>query len=343
MGLLNEFTQAVDARKRYYGNIVRGLLDNPQAIMEQLRAQNAENVTERARQAQETRSVMPGIAEPAQRAAFDEAMNMGLLGITAYHGSPHKFDKFDMSKIGTGEGAQAYGHGLYFAESPAVAKQYQKELSAQLSVGGKPLLSKNKIVGTTGNKDVDDVLMAYNGDVDFAISQVKEWRKDVANIPKQAALYDKQLAALEGLRGKVKFDTAGNLYKVDIPDEAVAKMLDWDKPLSQQPEAVRKALEPIIAPLRKEAAKNVGGWGDLGKAYNIDNELTGQQIVGLMRTKIPSVSNIIGGGGPVVTNKLRELGIPGIRYLDGGSRGKGNGTSNFVLFDDQLPKIIGRE
>ena len=42
-------------------------------------------------------------------------------GIKAYHGSPHDFDKFDLSKIGTGEGAQAYGHGLYFAESPKVA------------------------------------------------------------------------------------------------------------------------------------------------------------------------------------------------------------------------------
>ena len=38
-------------------------------------------------------------------------------GIRAYHGSPHDFDKFDLSKIGTGEGAQAYGHGLYFAEN----------------------------------------------------------------------------------------------------------------------------------------------------------------------------------------------------------------------------------
>jgi GNAT superfamily N-acetyltransferase len=32
-------------------------------------------------------------------------------GIRAYHGSPHDFERFDSSKIGTGEGAQAYGHG----------------------------------------------------------------------------------------------------------------------------------------------------------------------------------------------------------------------------------------
>ena len=44
-------------------------------------------------------------------------------GIRAYHSSPHDFDKFDLAKIGTGEGAQVYGHGLYFAESPAVSGQ----------------------------------------------------------------------------------------------------------------------------------------------------------------------------------------------------------------------------
>ena len=50
-------------------------------------------------------------------------------GIRAYHGSPHDFDKFDMSRIGTGEGAQAYGRGLYFAESEGVAKSYRDDLA----------------------------------------------------------------------------------------------------------------------------------------------------------------------------------------------------------------------
>ena len=47
----------------------------------------------------------------------------GPKGIRAYHSSPHDFDKFDLARIGTGEGAQVYGHGLYFAESPAVSGQ----------------------------------------------------------------------------------------------------------------------------------------------------------------------------------------------------------------------------
>ena len=49
----------------------------------------------------------------------------------AYHGSPHEFEKFDSSKIGSGEGAQAYGHGLYFAENEKVAKGYQERLAGK--------------------------------------------------------------------------------------------------------------------------------------------------------------------------------------------------------------------
>ncbi len=45
-----------------------------------------------------------------------------LFSITAYHGTPHKVDKLRMSKIGTGEGAQAYGYGLYVAEEKQGAK-----------------------------------------------------------------------------------------------------------------------------------------------------------------------------------------------------------------------------
>ena len=50
--------------------------------------------------------------------------------LEAWHGSPHKFDRFSMDQIGTGEGAQAYGHGLYFADSEDVAKGYRDLNSA---------------------------------------------------------------------------------------------------------------------------------------------------------------------------------------------------------------------
>jgi len=65
-------------------------------------------------------------------------------GAIVWHGSPHKFDKFSMDKIGTGEGAQAYGRGLYLAESPAVANEYAAKLGKpELVFGGKPITQLN--------------------------------------------------------------------------------------------------------------------------------------------------------------------------------------------------------
>lgn len=54
--------------------------------------------------------------------------------IEAYHGSPYTFDAFSMEKVGTGEGAQSYGHGLYFAERPEVARDYKERLESRADV-----------------------------------------------------------------------------------------------------------------------------------------------------------------------------------------------------------------
>src|SRR5690606_417991 len=47
----------------------------------------------------------------------------------AYHGTPHNVDRFSLQKIGTGEGAQVYGWGLYFANKREVAESYQRDLA----------------------------------------------------------------------------------------------------------------------------------------------------------------------------------------------------------------------
>ena len=84
----------------------------------------------------------PETADALMMAPLSPRTALGVLGMaggmadtgamraaTVWHGSPHKFDKFDASKIGTGEGAQAYGHGLYLAEAQDVAKSYRAALS----------------------------------------------------------------------------------------------------------------------------------------------------------------------------------------------------------------------
>jgi hypothetical protein len=77
---------------------------------------------------------LAGLVTMGATAAPAETNAVGM-GIRAYHGSPYDFNKFDLGKIGTGEGAQAYGHGLYFAENPQVAQQYRDALAAPTRPG----------------------------------------------------------------------------------------------------------------------------------------------------------------------------------------------------------------
>jgi hypothetical protein len=137
-----------------------------------------------------------------------------------------------------------------------------------------------------------------------------------------------------------------NLYKVDLPDEQIAKMLDWDAPLSKQAPEVRRFFEPTVAPIRAEMAKPANpGWGDLAAPSNYDP--TGQELLALLRKKDApqTAQQFLGNGlGSDISASLRQQGIPGIRYLDGGSRGAGAGTSNYVVFpgNEGLLNILER-
>ena len=78
-----------------------------------------------------TPAVMPvakALAPKAGQMAENYMVNQGFMpSLIAYHGTPHTIKgKFDISKVGTGEGAQAYGHGMYFAEAPQVAETYKR-------------------------------------------------------------------------------------------------------------------------------------------------------------------------------------------------------------------------
>lgn len=214
----------------------------------------------------------------------------GQQGAIVYHGSPHKFDKFDMSKIGTGEGAQAYGHGLYFAESPDVAKGYAQA---------------NRGRGAASAGLIDSLPKPAQVEVYKAMQTPDGWLRNariseiVAKHPEAKDVFDVMQA---------------NLYKVDIPDESIPRMLDWDKPLSEQPE-VWKMLQEKFPYLGTQGHKT-GEWalGEIGEG--------------------------IGGLGPKLTQEIQKAGIPGIRYLDQVSRNAGQGTYNYVLFDDMLPRIL---
>ena len=214
------------------------------------------------------------------KALAELGMQAPFNALTAFHGTPHKIlGKFDISKVGTGEGAQSYGHGMYFAQEPKVAEGYQKALSGRTDLGQRP----------------SDPAFIH------AVESFREYGTPLNEIPAEMKKAYKS-ATDKDIQLAIQATEKGNLYKVDIPNEHIPNMLDWDKPLSQQTPEVQQALAKanpkFYDPKSPSYDPNESGqWAYMSVAGNVTPEA--QQIA---------------------SAKLNELGIKGIRYLDEGSR-----------------------
>jgi len=251
----------------------------------------------------------------------------------------------DSSKIGTGEGAQAYGHGHYVAENMGVAKQYQPrdfDLEEKLA---KEYQSAEKIYDTDAMEVFERAMLHEQPE------EIAKWLNDPENV--NLANSDSARGALARYRELMADVKGGHLYEYDLPDETIAKMLDWDKPLSEQPESVRRALGWNPA---DEAAWHAARKADTDSLLGaLDGDPTSYSPSRAMdeiragRPSLDSTGEQIIGGDKLFADKrgssvaLRELGIPGIRYLDQGSRGARDGTSNFVIFDDDAATLLARD
>ena len=209
--------------------------------------------------------------------------------LEAFHGSPYQFDRFDISKIGTGEGAQAYGHGLYFSDSEDVARNYRDLLSA-----------------TTEEMEAAVWALGRMGNDREAAIKALETGKGLSMAGPQSLFDD----AAKLLRDEADLSGSGAFYRTEI-DVTPESLLDWDKPLSEQSEAVQE----VLGPYKSDFSPSTGGALNLAK-------------------------DALGKGEP--ERLLSEKGIKGIKYLDGNSRGAGDGTSNYVIFDDSLINIADR-
>lgn len=243
-----------------------------------------------------------------------------MAGMIAYHGTPHNIlGKFDISKVGTGEGAQAYGHGMYFAENPVVAEGYKNALSNPEIV-----LQSGKRISSPATGTPEDVAKAWleeaflnkiENPIEHSIQKLIKL-KNAANNPKQ---FEQAVNVLEDWKKQgATVDLGGNLYKVDIPDEYIPNMLDWDKPLLEQSKPVQEALAKLGI---KTDAKKLNEFDDA-----LLNALMGDASNPLPKQPInPTGADIyqrfIQGNPELTSKKLNEAGIKGIRYLDEGSRG----------------------
>lgn len=281
--------------------------------------------------------------------------------IDVYHGSPHRFEEFDASKIGTGEGAQAYGHGIYLAESPGVAKSYQTALThsddyvnGQLLDSSIPSHLLARVLSEESN-NIDNVR-------DSLIALARPGgSKSVADSAKQALkLLDAgERPTLQTIKPK------GSFYTADLPDEMVDRMLDWDKPLSEQRELATPILKELgylrpndngprqFAQAVKALNMEHGGFGESGangmvlfKAIYKGLEQGNPKAIDFAKRMNLGEQAMFMEASPLASEVMKRMGIPGIKYADAGSRGQGgSGTRNFVVFpgEEKKVKILKRE
>ena len=243
---------------------------------------------------------------------------------SAWHGSPHRFDQFTIDAIGTGEGAQVYGWGLYFTETKEIADWYRKhqvEDRKTLTLKGETvdrfspefrwlqdLLHEHDIGKRTGS----GVFTDYR---DYIVELVRRGAAQMERMGDSlgAETERRLIPMLESLQeDDVKLvKPKGATYKVELapkPDE----YLLWDRPLSQQSDKVKAAFDSM--------EEKLAPWFPNDRASG--------------REAYKEVANILGSDRSA-SESLLAAGVRGIKYLDGNARGRAQGaTFNYVIFDD---------
>lgn len=228
----------------------------------------------------------------------------------AYHGTPYRgIDKFSTDKIGTGEGNQAFGWGLYFAGKKEVADYYSKTLGdSAVAYDGKTLPEDS------ADYTAAELLWAQQGDKAGA----KDDAEGFENVKAIRAAIDRMDFA------KVK--RGGQLYEVDIPEDS--DMLAFDKPITSQPDNVKKILKD--SGLWKELKDNLS---DFSSPQNTRGKLNGENIYAYLAWKL--------GSEKAASEKLLELGVPGLKYPGGTIAGVKKVGYNYVIFSGDSVKKTG--
>jgi hypothetical protein len=283
---------------------------------------------ERAGMAAE-RAVAPVVERTMQKGGLGAGllsdMSRGSVSpLDVYHGSPYKLSptetnllgEFDASKIGSGAGAQAYGYGIYTSESPQFADYYAvrkglPDLEGIASQNGIELSKDARIeLMRQATRDSKGRPTKADNYVDPTLA-VKKLQN--ANIETRQLSADK----LQNTIREFQEQNKAFLYKADLPDEKIAKMLDWENPV---PEDLRKRVSEVM--MKEFGSGATGTSGE--KLYK----------------EIQAEYRRAGSENPAkdASMFLQKQGIPGITY-------KEIDTRNFVTFpnEEKNIKILERQ
>jgi hypothetical protein len=319
---------------------------------------------ERARRADDpagmamaTMGAIPGGRLAGLLKRYDPVMQQ----LDVYHGTPHRFPateanplgEFDASKIGTGEGAQAYGHGIYYAESPDIAKHYQTQLGKFYDQMQTP----------EGAMSLEEAVTKYHPDGKIAAKVLSTFRTKTDVDTFNKVINDEILPEIRAKYPQSEWGKfapqQGTLYKADLPDEMIDRMLDWDKPLSEQRELATPILKELgylrpnddgprqFSQAVKALALEHGGFGESGATgmalFNAIYKGLQQgkpKAINLAKRMNLNEQEMFMEASPLASEVMKRMGIPGIKYLDAGSRGQGgSGTRNFVVFPGEEKKV----
>jgi len=299
------------------------------------------------------------VTHPAFKSVFDAAGTISLpsllsparpsstVGMNLYHGGPNKWKpepgypqgRPRLDKIGSGEGNQAYGHGFYSAEKPNVAKQYSpRDYDAEE-------IMMQKYKQAERSEDYEAMEVWENAMMHETPSELRK-RYNTADYDESMKSTANRVADELG-----KIPTKSQLYKLDIPDEDIAKYLDWDAPLSAQPNFIKQALSGIMEPnfrvypkgqkepvsqkfaTQEEDDNLLKSFGNDASMFEIKNSGDAASGAEIYRKLID-----IHGSPEKASEFLKSVGIPGTRFLDEQSRigTQPNATRNYVTWDQDV-------
>lgn len=245
---------------------------------------------------------------------------------SAWHGSPHDFDTFDLGAIGTGEGNQAHGWGLYFAKNREVAQAYKDVLgidSVEI-ISGDTKYRLNDDIEWYDNKtksiiDAENPLsmalttLSEEGESTKAIKNLTDFIKSKKDNKSDYVVAQVKRAeqAIQILKDN-HFDTHqwNTMFEVDIPENEY--LLNEQENIEKQSPIVKKAVSKISNELNSSVLNN--------------SNLSGKEFYKLLSKEL--------GGDRLASKYLNEHGIKGITY-----EGVEDGRC-YVVFDDKAIKVI---